>query len=315
MTTEATIYEEIVDALNALSGEHPGYRAAHAKGILCGGSFSATPEATELSRAPHLDGETVRTTVRFSNGGGDPHVPDTQRMDGRGMATRFHLPDDSNTDIVAITLPVFFVRTAPDFLDFLRAREPDPETGEMDMEKVGAFVGQHPETQAALQHILPTFVPPASYGQCAYNSLHAFGLVDSDGERRFVRYRWEPEAGEAPLSDEEIEAKSPDYLQEELRERLDREPVGFTLTARLAADGDPLDDPTVPWPDDREVVELGRLEVTELLTPEEETDQLLVFDPTNVCDGIELSDDEILIARTKAYSVSAERRAAARGMS
>jgi catalase len=307
-----TIYEEIVDAMNELSGEHPGYRAAHAKGILCAGSFTATSDASRLSRAPHLAGDRVRAMVRFSNGGGNPHVPDTARMDGRGMATRFHLADDAASDIVAITIPVFFVRTARDFLDFIRARKPDPETGELDMEKVGAFVAQHPETQAALENILPTFVPPTSYGQCAYNSLHAFALVNADGERRFVRYRWEPEAGEATLSDEEVGASSPDYLQEELRERLDREPVIFTLTAKLAAEGDPLDDPTVPWPDDREVVELGRLELTELLPPEEESDELLVFDPTRVCDGIELSDDEILITRPKAYAVSAERRAAAR---
>jgi catalase len=308
----ATIYEDIVDAMNELSGVHPGYRAAHAKGILCGGAFTAAPDASLLSRAPHLAGDPVSAMVRFSNGGGDPNVPDTARLDGRGMATRFLSGGDATSDIVAITIPVFFVRTANDFLDFIRARKPDPETGELDMEKVGAFVAQHPETQAALEHILPSFVPPASYGQCAYNSLHAFGLVNADGEKQFVRYRWEPEAGEAALSDDEVEASSPDYLQEELRERLDREAVVFTLTAKLAAEGDPLDDPTVPWPDDREVVELGRLEVTELLPPEEEGDELLVFDPTRVCDGIECSDDEILMTRPKAYAVSAERRAAAR---
>jgi catalase len=179
------------------------------------------------------------------------------------------------------------------------------------MEKVGAFLASHPETQAALELILPSFVPPASYAQAAYNSLHAFALTNADGERRFVRYRLEPDAGEAPLSDEEIAARSPDYLQDELRERLDRESIVFTLTAKLAAEGDPLEDPTVPWPDDREVVALGRLEVTGLAPPEEERDGILVFDPTKVCDGIECSDDEILTTRSKAYTVSANRRAAA----
>jgi catalase len=308
----ADLYEEIVDAMNELSGVHPGYRAAHAKGILCTGEFTATPEASGLSRAPHLAGDSVNALVRFSNGGGDPHVADTERRDGRGMATSFELPDGSATDIVAITLPVFFVRTAHDFLDFVRARKPDPDTGELDMEKVGAFLGQHPETQAALELILPTFVPPASYAQAAYNSLHAFGLVSADGEKRFVRYRWEPEAGEVSLTDEEIESRSPDYLQDELRERLDREPIVFTLTAKLAEEGDPLEDPTVPWPDDREALPLGQLEVSELAPPQKDEEELLVFDPTKVCDGIECSDDEILATRSKAYSVSAERRAAAR---
>lgn len=305
------MYEEIVDAMNKLTGVHPGYRAAHAKGILCEGEFTATPEASGLCRAPHLSGDPVPATVRFSNGGGDPHVADTERRDGRGMAVSFALPDGSATDIVAITLPLFFVRTAPDFLDFVRARQPDPETGELDMEKVGAFLASHPETQAALEHILPSFVPPASYAQAAYNSLHAFALTNADGERRFVRYRLEPNAGEASLSDEEIAARSPDYLQDELRERLDRESIVFTLTAKLAEEGDPLDDPTVAWPDDRELVVLGRLEVTGLAPPEEEHEGILVFDPTKVCDGIECSDDEILITRSRAYTVSANRRAAA----
>jgi catalase len=301
--------EEIVDALNEVSGgPHPGFRAAHARGVFCRGTFTATPEAGELSRAAHLQGEPVDAVVRFSNGSGDPGAPDTDRRDGRGMATKFALPDGGETDIVAITLPVFFVRTARDFLDFLHARKPDPETGEMDMEKLGAFVAAHPETQAALQLILPTFVPPASYATCAYNSLHAFGLTDAAGVTRFVRYRWEPDAGEHVLTDDETSASPPDYLARDLADRLSSSPVGFTLTAKLAEGDDPLDDPTVQWPDTRATVTLGRLELTELDPDAESDGELVVFDPTRVTDGIELSDDEILATRPLAYSVSVDRR-------
>ena len=306
--------EEIVDALEGVSGgPHPGFRAAHARGVFCRGTFTATPEARELSRARHLQGETVKATVRFSNGSGDPGAPDTDRRDGRGMATKFELPDGGETDIVAITIPVFFVRTARDFLDFLHARRPDPETGEMDMEKVGAFVAAHPETQAALQLILPTFVPPASYATCAYNSLHAFGLTNAGGETRFVRYRWEPEAGEQVLDDDEIAASPPDYLARELGDRLSRSPVVFTLRATVAEDDDPLDDPTVAWPETRAIVTLGRLELTELDPGAEGEGEIVVFDPTRVTDGIECSDDEILATRPRAYSVSVERRGAGPG--
>jgi catalase len=306
--------EEIVDALEGVSGgPHAGYRAAHARGVFCRGTFTATSEARELSRAQHFRGEPVAATVRFSNGSGDPGAPDTDRRDGRGMATKFALADGSETDIVAITIPVFFVRTARDFLDFLHARRPDPETGEMDMEKVGAFVAAHPETQAALQLILPTFVPPASYATCAYNSLHAFGLTDAAGETRFVRYRWEPDAGERALSEDEISASAPDYLARELADRLSGSPVAFKLTAKLAEGDDPLDDPTVVWPDDRTTVTLGRLELTELAPDAESGGEVVVFDPTRVTDGIELSDDEILATRPLAYSVSVERRAAEPG--
>ena len=306
--TRAATPERLVDAINDLSGRHPGFRAAHAKGTLCAGEFTPAPAAAELTRAAHMQGDPVRVTVRFSNGSGDPGAPDGERRDGRGMAIKFYLPDGSTTDIVAITIPVFFVRTPEDFLGFTQARKEDPETGEIDMEKVGAFVAAHPETAAALQLILPTFVPPRSYATCAFNSLHAFQLVNAAGDERWIRYRIEPEAGVASVPEDEIDGLSPDYLQEEIRERLEREPVRFKLLARLAEEGDPLDDPTVAWPDDRELVELGTLELTGLDTSREVGDDVLVFDPTRVTDGIEPSDDPILHVRSTAYSVSVERR-------
>jgi len=305
--------ERLVDAINDLSGRHPGHRAAHARGILCAGSFTAAPGAAELSTAAHLTGEPVRVTVRFSNGSGDPSTPDNDRREGRGMAVKFYLPDDGGTtDIVGLSLPAFFVRTPEDFLGFTTARKPDPETGEIDMEKVGAFVAEHPETAAALQLIIPSLTPPRSYATLAYNSIHSFRLVNAADEGRFVRYRFVPEAGVESLPDEEIEGASPEYLQEEIRERLDGGPVRFRLIARLAADDDAIDDPTVAWPEgEREEVELGTLELTGLDTTRETGDDVLVFDPTRVTDGIEPSDDQILHVRSHAYSVSVERRSGA----
>ncbi|HEX8065476.1 MAG TPA: catalase family peroxidase [Thermoleophilaceae bacterium] len=298
-----SVAERAVDAINAISGRHEGFRAAHAKGTLCEGTFTATAEAAELTPAAHMQGDPVRVTVRFSNGSGDPGAPDGERTDGRGMAIKLYLPDGSTTDVIGLTLPVFFVRDPEAFIAFALARKPDPETGQPDMEKVGAFLAEHPETGAALQLILPSLVPPRSYATCRFNSLHAFKL----GER-WARYRIEPEAGVEALPDEELEGASPDYLQEEIRERLAAGPVRFRLLARLADEGDPLDDPTVAWPEERETVDLGLLELTGLDTTRERDGDVLVFDPTRVTDGIECSPDEILHVRSHAYSVSVERR-------
>jgi len=132
------------------------------------------------------------------------------------------------------------------------------------------------------------------------------------GKRRWARLSWVPEAGEERLPEEEIEGAAPDYLQTELAERIGAGPVRFAYVATLAGDGDPLDDPTLPWPDDRERVELGMLELTELLPPQQPGDPH-IFDPMHLCDGIEPSDDRVLHARTHAYSVSIERRLAAHG--
>jgi catalase len=305
----ADLWTEIVDALHELNGVHPGYRAAHARGVFCAGSFKATDEAGRLSRAAHLSGESVPVTARFSNGSGNPHLPDNDRTDGRGMAVKFEPPDSEPTDIVAISIPVFFVRTPEDFLEFTRARVPNPETGELDGAKIGAYLGSHPETAAALERILPALGPPRSFATCAYNGLHAFALLDGEGQRTWVRYRWEPEAGEAKLPEEEFATVADDFLMAELRDRLGSGSVVFTLRAQIAEDGDTLDDPTVGWPPERRWVDLGRLELMETVIPESPGSPV-VFDPNRLIDGVEASADKILAARSPAYSVSIERRAA-----
>jgi catalase len=300
---------DVVDAINDISGSHPGYRAAHAKGVLCAGTFTASPGAKEISRAAHLQGDPVRTTVRFSNGGGDPARPDAAN-DGRGLSVKFYLPDGSRTDIVAITLPLFFVRNPDDFLAFTRARKPDPETGEPDLDKVGAFLAEHPEAVPAIQFQLG-MAPPASWAQLRYYGIHAYRFLSADGGARFGRYRWEPETGEAWLDAEAAKAKPSEYLEDELRERMAAGPIVFTLQLQLAEEGDVTDDPSVQWPDEREIVDLGRLEVTGLDTERERGDDVLVFDPTRVTDGIECSEDPILNFRPQAYSESVARRTGA----
>jgi catalase len=303
----ADLYEELVDAANAVYGSHPRSRALHAKGTWCEGTFTASDGATKLCRAAHYSGAAVPALVRVSNGSGDPNSNDAQR-EARGMATKFRPEGAEETDLLATTSRAFSNHTPEDFLELLRVRVPDPETGQPDMEKLGAFLGEHPEMQAAVQSILGVG-PPASYATLVYYSPHSFKLVDADGNETWARFRWRPEAGEHHLTDDEAQAKGRDYLREELAERLADGPVRFDLLFQLAGDGDPIDDPTAVWPDDREMVEAGRLEVTGIVEDPEKGGDVVVFDPTRVIDGVELSDDVILHARPRAYSVSIERRA------
>ena len=306
----ASLPEQIVDAIHDIAGRHDGTRAVHAKGVVCAGTFTATPAAAALTRAEHMQGEPVRATVRFSNGGGDPGAPDYAK-DGRGLAVKLYLGDGSRTDIVSLTLPRFFVRTADDFLEFTRARKPDPETGQPDMEKLGAFLQAHPEALPAIQHALGQ-PAPASYAQLAYHGIHAFRWIAADGSERWVRYSFRPAAGEAGLSDEEAREGGADYLQDEIRRRLESGPVEFTLEVSIAEEGDDPDDPTEPWPDDRRRVSVGTLRIDGLDDSRERDGDVLVFDPTRVTDGIELSGDQILRIRPDAYAVSVERRSGAR---
>lgn len=300
------LYERIVDAANDLYGSHPRYRALHAKGTWCSGTFTATAEAAELTRAAHLQGEPVQALIRFSNGSGDPESDDWQR-DSRGMAVRFRPPDGEEADLLAVTTPAFVSRTPEDFLELIRLRKPDPETGDPDWEKLGAFLAEHPESQTAVQATLNA-EPPASFATLTYHSPHTYRLRAADDSPTLVRFRWRPEAGEATIADDEAKALGGDYLRTELAERLADGPASFELKLQIPAEEDPIDDPTAVWPDDRERIAAGTLEITRIVDDPEGDGHIEVFDPTRVPDGIELSDDPILHARARAYSVSAYRR-------
>lgn len=298
----------LVDSINAAYGVHPGHRAAHAKGVLCAANFTPASAAVALSRASHLAGPPVRAHVRFSNGSGDPSASDAAR-DARGMAVKFYLPDSTTTDVVALSLPAFFARTPEDLLGFNEARRTDPATGQPDLARVGAYLDAHPEAVTAVTAAI-THPIPSSYASLTYHSLHAYRFEASDGTVRHGRYHLEPELVDVSLTDDEAADRAPDYLREALSKRLESAPAGFLLRVEVADDGDPIDDPTAVWPDNRTVVELGRLELTDLAFDRERDGDILVFDPTRVTDGIAVTDDPILLARSGAYSVSIARRTA-----
>ncbi|MEA2428145.1 MAG: catalase [Thermoleophilaceae bacterium] len=291
--------DQAIDGINKRFGRHAGARALHAKGLQFAATFTATPQAGRLTRAAHMQGQPVDATVRLSNGSGDPRSPDYD-LDVRGMATTFHLPDGSNTDISAQTAPRFPVRTPDDFVKLVQATEP----GLRGISRLLAFVATHPGAMGAVRANAEGLKPPASLASRRYYAIHAFKWIDGSGGERHVRYTWVPEREEPPLGIREAKSRGRDYLQEEIRERLGREPARFVLSVQIAGDGDDVDDPTSVWPRQRETVTAGTLELTGLRDGADER----VYDPARVTDGIELSNDPILAFRPRAYSVSAERR-------
>ena len=305
------LYEQIIASADPIyGGPHQGSRALHAKGTWAHGTFTATPEAARLSRAAHLQGDEIAALVRFSNASGNPRAHDADR-DGRGIAVKLRMQDGLETDILATTSPAFVTRTPEDFLELMRARTPDPETGQPDLEKLGAYVAAHPEAMTAAEAIQMR-EPLASFAAATYYNPHAFALIAPDGSCTWARWRLVADLPEQRIPDDEARERGRDYLHEELADRLSAGTVGFEFRIQLAAGDDPLDDPTAVWPDDRELVDAGRLELTELADDPEGDGHIEVFDPTRVIDGIELSDDPILHARPKAYSVSAYRRLGSR---
>ena len=294
--------ESAVDAMQERFGRHAGYRALHAKGTVCRGTFTGSPAASGLTTAAIMQGEPVAATVRFSNGTGDPGRPD-YASDLRGMAVKLDGPD-GKLDISAQTAPHFPVRDAAGFVELVQASAPGPAS----LLRLPWFLARHPRAALALPANAPALKPPASYATCRYHAVHAYRWVDAEGRGRFVRYRWLPAAGVHTLSPRAAKARGRDYLRDELVERLGRAPIRFELELRVAGAGDPTDDPSATWPDDRERVVAGTLEVTGLDDTRERNGDVLVFDPTRVVPGIELSDDPVLRFRTHAYSASIERR-------
>ena len=137
--------EQAIAVINERFGKHPQFRALHAKGIVCRGSFTATPQAAALSKAAHLQGAAVETIVRVSNGGGDPAVPD-YAPDVRGLAVAFVLADGSRTVISAQTVPRFPVPSAEAFLAMIKALTP----GVQQAWRLPAFLARNPRAATSL---------------------------------------------------------------------------------------------------------------------------------------------------------------------
>ncbi|MDQ1509528.1 MAG: catalase [Actinomycetota bacterium] len=305
MSDDKELARAAIDAMHDAFGEHDG-RVVHVKGAWAEGTFTATPEGGALCRAPFLRGTPVPALVRFSNGGGNPDAHDGDRG-GRGIAVKLHLDESVRTDLLGISVPFFTARSPSDFVAYVRLARRDPETGQPDLAAIGAFLEAHPETAAALgaAGALP---PPASWLATSYNGIHTFRWIAPDGTAHWVRTRWIPDGGVETLTDEDAQARDPNYLTADLRDRLARGRASFTLLARLALPGDALDDPSAPWPEDREAVPVGHLVLERAIDTAETSSDIRVFDPMRVCDGIEPSGDPILHFRPKVYDVSARGR-------
>jgi catalase len=303
---EKSVAVRLVDQMNALYGAHPGVRANHAKGAVFEGTFTPAQGADALSSAAFLKGAPTPLTIRFSNAGGVPDAPDNHPSVGgiRGMAIKFRLADGGEADIVCISANGFPVATGEDFLALLQAvGASGPDTPKPT--PVEKFLSSHP---AAVAFVTTPRPMPVSYGTVPFFGVNAFKFTNAQGTSKFGRYRITPEAGPAYVSDEEAAKRPGNALADNLRASVEKAPVKYRLMVQLAAAGDPTTDATKVWPDDRPTMELGEIAVTKALdTAKVEND--LLFLPTNVTSGIEVSDDPILNTRAEAYAESFGRRA------
>ena len=298
----------LLQMFDKIFGLHPGYRAAHAKGVMLTGTFVPSAQAKSLSKAAHFVRASTPVTLRFSNSTGIPIIPDNApEASPRGLAIRFNLADHVHTDIVSHSTDAFPTRDGNEFLEFLKAvaaSGPDVPSPK----PIETFVGTHPAALAFVQAPKPH---PVSFAKEAFFSVSAFQFTNADGKTSFGRYRILPEAGTEYLKDEDVAALSPTYLAEELAERLKRGPVRFHLKLQLAAEGDVNDDATVRWPEDRPILELGAIELTSLVPDNPAEQKHIIFDPIPRTEGIEPTADPLFELRAAIYLLSGRRRRAA----
>lgn len=292
---------DLLVQFDTIFGLHPGFRPAHAKGMMLSGTFTPSREALSLTRASHVTRESTPVTVRFSNGTGLPLIPDNAPdSNPRGLAIRFQLADHVHTDIVSHSTDGFPTRTGEEFLEFLRAAASgDPS----------AFLAAHPAALAFVQTPKPS---PVSFATEAYFGVTAFRFINQQGVARYGRYRILPKAGVGHLDDAAANSESENYLFDELERRIAGGPIRFDVHVQIANNEDVVDDATIHWPADRPVVHFGTVELT-AKAPDDEAHRRIIFDPIPRIDGIEPSADPLLELRAAIYLLSGRRRRRAAG--
>jgi catalase len=300
---------DLLQQFDQIFGYHSGFRAAHAKGLLLTGMFTASAEAQSLTCAPHVMRKSTPITVRFSNSTGLPLIPDNApEANPRGMAVRFNLAEHVHTDIVSHSTDGFPTRDGYEFLEFLRAvaaSGPDVQSPK----PVERFLGSHPAALAFVQTAKPF---PSSFARDTYYGVTAFSFTNAAGVTRFGRYRIVPEQGNDYLSEEAVARLSADYHFEEMMDRLKKDSARFQLLVQIAEEGDPVDDATKHWPETRDLLNLGVIEITSQAPDNLAEQKHIIFDPIPRVAGIEPSPDPLLELRAAIYLLSGRRRRAAK---
>jgi catalase len=291
--------QEMVDALHGAFGVHHA-RAVHAKGVLLVGTFTPSTDAQHIVKAAVFSSGTVPITARFSDFTGIPDIPDTiGGANPRGLAIKFKLPRDASMDIVAHSFNGFPTATANEFGYLLRAiATSGPEAAKpTDLDQ---FLAAHPVAKTFLTTQKPA---PVSFGTLAYFGVNSFKFTSPSGEPRFVRYRFVPLAGEQFLDAAALKDKGPNYLSEEIAPRIAKGPIVYDWYAQIAAPGDAVADPSVAWPESRQLVKLGTITISRIVPDQAATDRVTIFIPNNVPAGIEPADP-MLTVRSSAYPIS-----------
>jgi catalase len=294
--------EKLVSAFAPPTGVALGHRRNHAKGICFTGIFETNGAGSELSTASLFARGQNPVLGRFNLGTADPNAADgTVRV--RGLSMMITTPDGQEWRSAMIDPPVFPVSTPEAFYELLRA------SGSKDPNAMETFAKAHPEF-AAFGDWAKNAPWTGSYAEDRFNSLNSFVFADRSGAEHVVRWSLLPAAQPVTISPDDLAKRGPDFLEQEIAQRVASAPQRWTMVVTVANSSDPTADPTKPWPADRRTVEVGTLTALKVQAERDGPCRDINFDPTVLPSGMRTSDDPFPAARSAAYARSYDLRTA-----
>jgi catalase len=293
-------------------------RVVHARGAVAFGYFEATGKvgdepANKYTRARLFQeaGKRTPVAVRFSTVIGGRDSSEAAR-DPRGFAVKFYT-EDGNWDLVGNNLPVFFIRDAIKFPDVIHSLKPDPVTFRQEPGRIFDFMSLTPESQHMLTFLFSPRGIPSDYRHQQGFGVNTYKFVNEAGDTVLVKYHWEPKQGTRCLTAQqaaEVQGEELGHATKDLRDAIERgDYPEWELRVQIMTDDehpeldfDPLDD-TKTWPEDQFPLHtLGRMVLDR--NPENffvEAEQI-AFGTGVLVDGLDFSDDKMLVGRTFSYS-------------
>jgi catalase len=306
LTPHALSPVSMINAFEKVNGQQPGFRRNHAKGVCISGYFDSNGRGVALSKAAIFLPGRVPVVGRFALAGGQPYAADAAQT-VRSMAILFKLPDGEEWRTGMNNIPVFSVKTAQGFYDQLLASAPDPATGKPDPAKMKAFLAKYPETAKAMQ-LIGNRPISSGFDNSTYNSLNAFRFINAAATVTPVRWSMVPFQPFGPVNPTDQAKSDKNSLFDALTAAIHSHPLQWHLVVTIGQPSDSTSDATVPWPPDRQQIDVGTLTVDQVESEDTSPVRDINFDPLILPTGILGSDDPLLSARSAAYSQSFTRR-------
>jgi catalase len=293
-------------------------RVVHARGFVAYGEFETTGKigdepASKYTRAKLFQqpGKKTPLAIRFSTVIGGRDSSETAR-DPRGFAVKFYT-EDGNWDLVGNNLAVFFIRDAIKFPDVIHSLKPDPVTFRQEPNRIFDFMSQTPESMHMLTHLFSPRGIPASYRHMEGFGVNTYKMVNAQGDTVLVKYHFHPRCGLASLTAEEaarVQGKDLGSASKDLFEAIERgEYPQWDMYVQIMEDHDhpeldwdPLDDTKI-WPEkDFPLRHAGVMTLNRNVEDHFNENEQIAMGTGVLVDGLDFSDDKMLVGRTFSYS-------------